>query len=88
MPTSTDPGFGQFLRTDPGLLAAYRERTGMLLADMPRLVTAWRARADSQDRDSFSPAEAEKWLQDQPGADDGDAADLRTFAVIWGAGPR
>lgn len=41
--------FGQFLRTDPELLAAYRKQTGVLLADMPRLVAVWRAGANSPD---------------------------------------
>lgn len=78
--------FGQFLRTDPDLLAAYRERTGMLLTDMPRLVAVWRTGADSQDRNGFSPAEAEKWLLGRPAADAGDAEDLHTFAAIWADG--
>jgi hypothetical protein len=77
--------FGQFLRTDPELLAAYRERTGMLLTDMPRVVTVWRAAADSQNRDGFSPAEAEKWLLDHAPADGPDVAELHTFAAIWNA---
>jgi hypothetical protein len=75
--------FGRFLRTDPDLLAAYRERTRMLLTDMPRLVAVWREGTDSEKRDDFSPAEAEKWLLAQPGIDDQDFAELRTFAAIW-----
>lgn len=78
--------FGRFLRTDPDLLAAYRERTGMLLTDMPRLVAVWREGADSVERDGFSPAEAEKWLLDRPGVDDQDLAELHTFAAIWSDG--
>jgi hypothetical protein len=83
VPTYAEPGFGQFLRTDPDLLAAYRERTGRALAGMPRLVEIWRAAADCADRDRFSPAEAEQWLAVRPGADDRDAEELRTLASIW-----
>ena len=76
-------GFGQFLRTDPGLLAAYRERTGKALADMPRLVAVWRSGADSRERDSFTPAEAERWLLDRRGIDNQDVVELSTLAAIW-----
>jgi hypothetical protein len=82
---STDSGapFGKFLRTDPDLLAAYRECTGMLLTDMPRLVAVWREGTGCEERDGFNPAEAEKWLLAQSGIDDQDFAELRTFAAIW-----
>jgi hypothetical protein len=84
----TDPGFGRFLRTDPDLQAAYRERTGRLLADMPRLVAFWRAMDASADRDGFSPAEAEKLVRAHAAAVDEDVEDLRAFAAIWAAGRR
>lgn len=83
MATYTDPGFGVYLRTEPEILAIYREKTGRALADMPRLVDIWRARSDAADRDSFSPAQAEKWLQARPGADAQDLADCRTYANGW-----
>lgn len=86
MPTYIDPGFGQFLRIYPNLLAAYRERTGMPLTDMPRLVAVWRGGTGNRERDSFSPAEAERWLLDRPSSDDQDVRELRTFAAIWAAG--
>ncbi len=85
MPSNTDPGFGAYLRTEPDtdILAAYREKTGSLLVAMPRLVTAWRAQGDAPDRDASSPAQVERWIQDHPGADDGDLADCRIYASIW-----
>jgi hypothetical protein len=78
----TDPGFGQFLRDDADLLAAVRAQTGAHLADVPRVVDVWRVRGAAA-RDRFSPAEAEQWLQDQPGAGDQDVADLRALATVW-----
>lgn len=83
MPTYTDPGFGRYLRTQAGLLAAYRDRTGAHLADMPRLVEGWRTKGNSPGRDELSPAEVEAWLRDQPGTDDQDMADFRAFSAIW-----
>jgi hypothetical protein len=83
MSTHSGSPFGKFLRTDPDLLAVYRGRTGMLLADMPRLVAIWREGTDSEERDGFNPAEAAKWLLAQPGIDDQDFAELRTLAAIW-----
>ena len=85
MPTYIDPGFGQFLRIYPNLLAAYRERTGIAWADMPRLVAVWRGGTGSRERDSFSPAEAEPLL-DRSGIGDQDVGELRTLAAIWATG--
>lgn len=83
--TYTDPGFGAYLRTEPDtrMLAIYREKTGKALAELPRLVSVWRARSDSVAQDNCGPAQVEKWLQDHPGADDQDLADCRTYANIW-----
>jgi hypothetical protein len=85
--TYTDPGFGVFLRTDPAVLAVYREKIGKWLADVPRLVTIWRALGDAADRDSFSPAQVEEWLRHHRGDIEEDLADLRIYANIWMARP-
>jgi hypothetical protein len=81
--TYTDPGFGFYLRSDSRILADYREWTGKALADMPRLVVLWREQSDAMDRDSFSLAQAEKWLRDHAGSDGQDLADCQIYAKIW-----
>jgi hypothetical protein len=81
--TNTEPGFGAYLRTDPNILTVYREKTGHALADVPRLVTVWRALNDAVDRDSFSPAQVEEWVRDRAGADHEDLTDCRIYASIW-----
>lgn len=83
MATYTDPGFGYCLRTDSRIQADYQEWTGKALADMPRLVVVWRDQSDAVDRDSFSPAQVEKWLQDHVGADYQDLADCEIYAKVW-----
>ena len=85
MATYTDPNFGAYLRAehDSRMLALYREKTGKALADLPRLVSLWRARSEAVAQDSFSPAQVEKWLQDHYSTDDQDVADCRTYANIW-----
>jgi hypothetical protein len=78
----TDPGFGHFLSNDADLLMAYRQQTGAYLTDTPRVVDVWRTRGAAA-RDRFSPAEAERWLQDQPGVGAQDVADLHALAAVW-----
>jgi hypothetical protein len=78
----TDPGFGHFLSSDADLLAAYRWQTGAYLTDTPRVVDVWRMRGAAA-RDRFSPAEAERWLQAQPGTGAQDIAELRALASVW-----
>jgi hypothetical protein len=69
-------------RPDADLLAAYRAQTGAHLADIPRVIGLWRQH-DAVARNHFSPADAEKWLQDQPDADDQDLTDLHALAAVW-----
>ena len=83
MTTYMNPDFGAYLRTTPDILADYRKKTGEALADLPRLVADWRARSDVAARDSFSPAQVEKWLRDHPATDDQDLADCLIYANIW-----
>lgn len=83
MATYTDPGFGFYLRTDSRILSDYREWTGKALADLPRLVLVWRDKSDAPDRDSFSPVEAERWIQDHARVDDQDLADCQIYAKVW-----
>jgi hypothetical protein len=83
MSSSTDPGFGAYLRTDPNLLAVYLETTGRVWSDSTRLLGVWREDSDSVARDSFSPAQVEQWLKEHTAADDNDLADCRICASIW-----